>query len=259
MELVEVLARYRIPGQEMQLLWVLLRKTWGWKKKEDSISLSQFAKLTGIDRGKCSRLLKSLIAKNILRNTVDQKVNPQPKKYRFNKDYETWVTVDQKVARDHKVNRVLTKRSSKGVTKRSTTIDNIDTIQYILSELLFSLIKKRRETFKKPDLQKWADHIDLMIRVDKRETAEIKEVIKWCQQDKFWKNNILSTAKLRQQYDSLALKMVEETGGVQVTTEEPHELDPYYQDNRTEEEKQRDALRWNEFCDVVKKSVKTVK
>ena len=38
----------------------------------------------------------------------------------------------------------------------------------------------------------------------------IEKVIKWCQGDPFWQNNILSTAKLRKQYDQLALKMEEE-------------------------------------------------
>ncbi|GAG51978.1 unnamed protein product, partial [marine sediment metagenome] len=208
MEIVEALARHRIPGQEMQLIWVLLRKTWGWNKKADHISLSQYAKLTGIDRSKCSHLLQSLVTKNIIKKGGDQKVNSNITKYRFNKDYETWKTSDQKVTGgDQKVNKVSPKRSTKPVTKRSPTIDNIDTIQYIMSELLFSLIKKRRETFKKPDLNKWSKHIDLMIRVDKRDPEEIEKIIQWCQRDDFWQNNILSTDKLRKQYDILAIQM----------------------------------------------------
>ena len=46
-----------------------------------------------------------------------------------------------------------------------------------------------------------------MIRLDKRSPAEIKKVITWCQKDKFWMNNILSTEKLRKQFDTLALQM----------------------------------------------------
>lgn len=82
--------------------------------------------------------------------------------------------------------------------------------EFRLSELLLSLILERRNTFKKPDLQKWAKHIDLMARIDKREPEEIEKIIKWCQANAFWQNNILSTAKLRKQYDQLALKMEEE-------------------------------------------------
>lgn len=75
-----------------------------------------------------------------------------------------------------------------------------------LSQLLFDLILKRRPNFKKPNLTTWAKSIDLMIRVDKRNPDEIEKVIKWCQADEFWQNNILSTAKLRKQFDQLALK-----------------------------------------------------
>ena len=72
-EIMEALAKYRIPGQEIQLIWVLLRKTWGWNKKSDYISLSQWAKLTGIKRTKCSALLNSLISKNIIIKGSPQK------------------------------------------------------------------------------------------------------------------------------------------------------------------------------------------
>lgn len=76
-----------------------------------------------------------------------------------------------------------------------------------ISKLLLNEILKRKPDFKKPDLNKWAKNIDLMVRVDKRTIEEIKKVIVWCQQDLFWQNNILSTAKLREQFDQLSLKM----------------------------------------------------
>lgn len=76
-----------------------------------------------------------------------------------------------------------------------------------LSELLFSLIIKRDEKHKRPNIQKWAVHIDRLIRIDKRTPTAIETVIEWCQQDDFWQSNILSTVKLRQQFGSLKMKM----------------------------------------------------
>ena len=75
-----------------------------------------------------------------------------------------------------------------------------------LSELLLNLILERRNSFKRPDLKKWERHVDLMIRKDERSICEIEEVIRWCQQDSFWQNNILSTQKLREQFDQLYMK-----------------------------------------------------
>jgi len=79
--------------------------------------------------------------------------------------------------------------------------------EFVLSELLQNLILGRKPDFKKPNLQKWAIHIDRMIRLDNRKPETIEKVIRWCQTDDFWQNNILSTAKLRKQFDKLELRM----------------------------------------------------
>jgi hypothetical protein len=76
-----------------------------------------------------------------------------------------------------------------------------------LSKLLLDLILARYPDFKKPGLMKWAILIDKMIRLDKRKPGDIEAVIKWCQADAFWQNNILSTKKLRDKFDQLYLKM----------------------------------------------------
>ncbi|MDA8126073.1 MAG: hypothetical protein M0009_12895 [Deltaproteobacteria bacterium] len=76
-----------------------------------------------------------------------------------------------------------------------------------LSELLFEKILSRNPKHKKPNIQTWAKDVDQMIRIDHRTPEDIRRVIEWCQSDPFWKNNILSSAKLRKQFDQLLLKM----------------------------------------------------
>lgn len=76
-----------------------------------------------------------------------------------------------------------------------------------LSKLLFHLIRNRNSKQKQPLFQVWAKSIDLMMRIDGRKCWEIEEMINWCQADDFWQDNILSTIKLRKQYDQLTLKM----------------------------------------------------
>lgn len=85
-----------------------------------------------------------------------------------------------------------------------------------LAKLLFSLIRGRKPNYqvkiksekqKEALYQKWADHIDKLIRIDERGPAQIEAVIRWCQKDDFWKDNILSTEKLREKIDKLELKM----------------------------------------------------
>lgn len=84
--------------------------------------------------------------------------------------------------------------------------------EYRLSKLLLDLIIARAPDFNRPDLQKWAKHIDLMIRINHRTPEAIEKVIRWCQADAFWQNNILSTAKLRKQFDQLYLKLRGQNG-----------------------------------------------
>ena len=82
-----------------------------------------------------------------------------------------------------------------------------DSVEIRLSKMLFDLIRTRNPSHKEPNYQAWARQIDLMIRVDHRDPTEIKKVIQACQADAFWQNNILSTEKLRAQYDQLVLKL----------------------------------------------------
>ena len=90
-EIVDHLCRYRLSGQEWQILWVIIRKTYGWRKKMDRISKSQFAELTGIDRRKCSTILKRLEEKKVIIRGVPQKGDSRKAvTYGLNKDYRDW-------------------------------------------------------------------------------------------------------------------------------------------------------------------------
>lgn len=82
-----------------------------------------------------------------------------------------------------------------------------DSEEVRLAEYLLKEIVINNPKHKKPNIQEWARHIDLMIRKDNRTSGEIREVIDWSQSDSFWKGNILSTAKLREKYDQLVIKM----------------------------------------------------
>ncbi len=60
-ELMEALAKFRIPGECWQVLAAILRKTYGWHKKADRIANSQLCELTGMHHGNVSRALSKLI------------------------------------------------------------------------------------------------------------------------------------------------------------------------------------------------------
>jgi hypothetical protein len=55
--------------------------------------------------------------------------------------------------------------------------------------------------------KRWANHVRLMRERDGHSPDEILAVMTWCQNDPFWKANILSTEKLREKWDTLTAKM----------------------------------------------------
>lgn len=79
-----------------------------------------------------------------------------------------------------------------------------------LSQFFYEKIKQNYEGAKEPDLKKWGIDIDKLINIDKRSPEEIQHVIAWCQNNEFWKVNILSPTKLRKQWDRLAIQIINE-------------------------------------------------
>jgi len=102
--------------------------------------------------------------------------------------------------------QVTTKETNTETDTKGNTFSENST-EFSLSKLLLDQILLRNSEFKKPNLQNWAVHVDRAMRLDKRTPDKLEAVILWCQQDSFWQNNILSTKKLRDQFDQLWLKM----------------------------------------------------
>jgi phage replication O-like protein O len=82
-EIMDELAQIHLSGAEWQLLITVFRKTWGWHKKHDWISLTQFERATGLSRWGVCIAKKRLVNKNIL--------IAAEKSIRFNKNYDQWV------------------------------------------------------------------------------------------------------------------------------------------------------------------------
>ncbi len=91
---------------------------------------------------------------------------------------------------------------------------SLDSIEYSLSKLLLTEIRKNDENFlvsnpdaEAPSLQRWALQIDRLIRLDHRPPEEIRQIIVFAQTSSFWRSNILSGQKLREKYTTLLLQM----------------------------------------------------
>ena len=99
-ELFDALIRTKIPSEARQVLDFIIRKTYGYNKKEDQISTSQIMEATALNRKAIERARKTLRAMNLITTHINKgsrKASTTPKNrgsqilfYSFNKDYETW-------------------------------------------------------------------------------------------------------------------------------------------------------------------------
>lgn len=87
-ELLEALARTRIAGEARQVLDAVIRMTYGYQKKSDSIATLQLMEATGMDRKSVERARDWLRKANLI--TTHKKGGSQVLIYTVNKQYKTW-------------------------------------------------------------------------------------------------------------------------------------------------------------------------
>lgn len=143
-ELWEALTRIRINGEARQVLDFIIRKTYGFNKKEDAISLSQFCLGTGLHK---SAVCKGVLKLNSM-NLITQKVTSVASSYQFNKDFDTWKPLPKKRHQSPKgksaSHQKVNKRNPKGdiqytVTKDTFTKDISEASPRSESQELFKL------------------------------------------------------------------------------------------------------------------------
>jgi len=172
----------------------------GWRKKTYSkwqceSTMKQLKSATMITTKKTTR--------GIIISIVNYDYYQNPENYENHKKADMKATIKPQNTDTTNNKGKNCKNGKKGNIKEFTS----DSIEYGLAKHLFDSIRSFKEDFKKPNLQTWAKHIDYMLRLDERNPERIEAVINWCTRNDFWKSNILSTEKLRQQFDRLEIEM----------------------------------------------------
>lgn len=79
--------------------------------------------------------------------------------------------------------------------------------QMHFASCMYGFIKKVTPSMKEPNLEKWANDARMIQEIDGIELTRAWEVFVWANRDDFWKTNILSTGKFRDQFAKLEAKM----------------------------------------------------
>jgi phage replication O-like protein O len=99
--IMDALARTQFSGYERRVLDFIFRKTYGWNKKSDQISLTQFVEGTGIDKKNVIHAISKLVSRHFIlkhgveRHTIDgvEIHTKKPATYEINKHVGQWDTV----------------------------------------------------------------------------------------------------------------------------------------------------------------------
>ena len=155
-ELLEALCGVRIPGECRQIFDFIIRKTYGFNKKEDCIPLSQFVKATGKKKSNVIRSINTLIEMNL----IAKRYNKRATRYSINKDYSTWNLLSKGITKE-----LIEKQSNDCSIKEDNEIINFDkdiieNDKISLSEMIPSK-DSTKETILKNNISKDMDDLSL--------------------------------------------------------------------------------------------------
>jgi hypothetical protein len=118
-------------------------------------------------------------------------------------------TNGQQVVTNKKVKNVNNPKKEKEEVIKEYTENTVE-----LTNHLIDLMQMNNPNVKIPAiLDKWNDEMEKLERIDKYDYMQIRSIIDWCQQDSFWKGNILSVPKLREKIGTLVMQMQRPKGG----------------------------------------------
>ena len=84
--------------------------------------------------------------------------------------------------------------------------------EFLLSELMWILIKKNNPTFKEPNFNDWSKAFDIILNKDNRNFQEVTELIKWIYlENGFWGTHILNPWYFRDCYEKVLARKNFET------------------------------------------------
>lgn len=106
-------------------------------------------------------------------------------------------------------NRIQIKEIDKSISKKVEV--KFSEVDIELCQLLFELMSKNYPNIKEKPLRNLDyETINKLNRIDGHEYQTIEFIIRWSQQDEFWRRNIRSAIKLRKQFNNLMVQAQED-------------------------------------------------
>ncbi len=243
-EIQKLKPRLRLSGREWQCFEAVIWLTYGWNKKQDRVTNTVIAGLTGLSDTHVSDAIKSLAERKII---FSQKQGMM-KLVGVNTEISAWIldkpeagtkfpktgksfpkagkTFPKTVATQYK-----NKNSNKNTTSENSNESTDSPPKQLPSlrpeaaiqspkgdkwgtaddlkaaEWLFAKVQIVAPTAQTPNWPSWSNDIRLMRNALNVSHHEICELFKWTNGDHFWQTNVMSPAKLREKWDTLKAQM----------------------------------------------------
>jgi len=166
-DLIEALARFNLTGIEWRIIAAIMRKTYGFNKLQDSISYSQIAEITKIERRNVIRAIKKLVEKKVI--TSVKADTSYINGWKINKYYMDWI---DGIIYPHRT-------SVKADTTPSTSVKADTTlVSRLTPELVSALtptIDKRQLTKDTPPVRSPLMRFSTIESIDENAISEISE------------------------------------------------------------------------------------
>lgn len=243
-EIQQLKPRLRLSGREWQCFEAVIWLTYGWNKKQDRVTNTVIAELTGLSDTHVSDALKSLAERKII---FSQKQGMM-KIVGVNTDLTAWIldkpetgrkfpktgksfpksgitfpkTVDTQYKNKNSIKRSSSENSGEssdsppenlpalraGAAVQTPKGDKWGTADDLkAAQWMFTKILIATPAAREPNWPAWANDVRLMRAALKASHREICEVFEWANADHFWQTNILSPAKLREKWPTLKAQM----------------------------------------------------
>ena len=258
-EIQRLKPRLRMSGREWQCFEAVIWLTYGWNKKQDRVTNTVIAELTGLSDTHVSDAIKSLAERKII---FSQKQGMM-KIVGVNTEISAWIldkpetgrkipktgksfpktgkrfpeTVDTQYKNKNSNKNLTSENSDESSDRPDKNLPALRPGAAIQSgskwgsdedlraaEWLFGKVQEISPSAKKPNYVAWANDIRLMRERDNRTHKEICQLFKWACQDSFWQGNVLCPGKLREKWDQLAIKCSKQQVSAQAAIQQdvPH-------------------------------------
>lgn len=206
-EILEHITKINLNGTQFRIVILIWRYTYGFHKTDREMSLAFIAEGIGTTRNHVDRELKALIDRNVV--IVSGVGKGRGRLLSVNKNYEEW-------KEDRAVKQQPDVKKKKSAKPRKAKVYEEDSTYYKMAVYYMGLVKQvtkevgLEHLIANSNLQTWADDFRKLIEINKVDKKQVYLVMNWVVKDPFWRQNVLSAKKFREQYIKLVLKMNEQ-------------------------------------------------